>query len=252
LKRCRRKAAGRSARPAGPELKDIGITRGETECLVLNGPDVIMMIDIVGTWQAITPPAEKFEEETMNRFAPIAVVLLCLIAPSTAMCGSLAKMAEVNGVRIAYVEQGSGEPIRSCAWSVFRPSRLGADQRGIAKRYRFIAYTQRYFGTGPWADDGKNFSVATDADDLLQFITALNVGPVHLVTRSRGGVVATAVALRNPSLVRSLVLHEPALISVVPAESEEGKTARDTRKTLVGSAVAAAKAGFVRFLGETD
>jgi pimeloyl-ACP methyl ester carboxylesterase len=114
----------------------------------------------------------------------------------------------------------------------------------VAKRYRFIAYTQRYFGTGPWPDDGKNFSVATDADHLAKFITALNVGPVHLVSRSRGGGVATAAALKNPSLVRSLTLHEPALLSVLPAQSEEGKAAREDRKKFVSPVVAtAAKAG---------
>ena len=75
-------------------------------------------------------------------------------------------------------------------------------------------------------------SVATDADYLVKFITALNVGPVHLVSRSRGGPIATAAALKNPSLVRSLTLHEPALLSVLPAEGEEGKAAREDRKLL--------------------
>jgi pimeloyl-ACP methyl ester carboxylesterase len=64
------------------------------------------------------------------------------------------------------------------------------------------------------------------------------------VSRSRGGPIATAAALKNPSLVRSLTLHEPALLSVLPAESEEGKAAREDRKNFVGQAVAAAaKAG---------
>jgi len=31
----------------------------------------------------------------------------------------------------------------------------------IARKYRFIAPTQRYFGTGPWKDDGREYSVAT-------------------------------------------------------------------------------------------
>src|SRR5260370_476448 len=59
----------------------------------------------------------------------------------------VAKEVEVDGARLRYVEHGSGEPI------VFvhgAPHDLRAWEpvRGeIAKRYRFIAYTQRYFGT---------------------------------------------------------------------------------------------------------
>jgi pimeloyl-ACP methyl ester carboxylesterase len=55
-------------------------------------------------------------------------------------------------------------------------------REGIASKYRFLAYTQRYFGTAPWPDDGKNFSIQTLADDLTKFITSLNAGPVHLVS----------------------------------------------------------------------
>ena len=186
----------------------------------------------------------KSREEIMNRFAALASLLLCLLVPSTAMCGPSAKEIEVNGVRLAFVEQGSGEPM-VFVHGAFSDLRVWEPIREeIAKRYQFIAYTQRYFGIGPWPDDGKNFSVATDADDLVKFITSLNIGPVHLVTRSRGGAVATAAALKNPSLVRTLTLHEPALLSVLPAESEEGKAAREDRKKFVDPAVAAAaKAG---------
>ena len=113
-----------------------------------------------------------------------------------------AREVEVNGVRLQYIEQGSGEPI------VFvhgAPSDLRAWEpvrEEIAKRYRFIAYTQRYFGTETWPDEGKNFSVTTLADDLAKFIKALNAGPVHLVGWSYGGLVAVTAAVSDPSLVR--------------------------------------------------
>jgi len=180
----------------------------------------------------------------MNRFARLAPLLLCLLLPSIAMCAPSAKEVEVNGTLLHYVEQGSGEPI-VFVHGAFSDLRVWEPIREeIAKRYRFIAYTQRYFGTGTWSDEGKNFGVTTDADDLIKFIASLNVAPVHLVTRSRGGAVATAAALKDPSLVRSLTLHEPALLSVLPAGSEEGRAAREDRKKFVGPAVAAAaKAG---------
>src|SRR5262245_53397080 len=152
------------------------------------------------------------------------------------------KEVQVNGVRLQYVEHGSGEPMVFVhgaphdlrAWEPVREE--------IAKRYRFIAYTQRYFGTEPWPDDGKNYSIATHADDLAKFITALNAGPVHLVGWSYGGVVATTAAVNNPSLVRSLTVYEPTLSSALPVETEEGKAAREGLAKIIGSCIAASAA----------
>ena len=92
-----------------------------------------------------------------------------------------AKQVEVNGFRLQYIEQGSGEPIVFVHGAPHDRRAWERVREEIAKRYRFIAYTQRYFGTEPWPDEGKNFSIATHANDLAKFITSLNAGPVHLV-----------------------------------------------------------------------
>ena len=52
------------------------------------------------------------------------------------------------------------------------------------------------------------------------------------------------MALKNLTRVRTLTVHEPALLSALSADSEEEKAAREDRKKFVGSAVTAAvKAG---------
>lgn len=166
-----------------------------------------------------------------------------LVIPCNATSAPSAKEVEVNGVRLQYLENGSGEPVVFVhgimsdhrAWEPVRDE--------IARKYRFIALTQRYFGTDPWKDDGKEFSVATFADDLAKFITSLDAGPVHLVGWSFGGQVATTAAVKNPSLVRSLILYEPTVLSVLPADSTEGKVAREDRGKIFAPAAAASKAG---------
>jgi pimeloyl-ACP methyl ester carboxylesterase len=154
-----------------------------------------------------------------------------------------AKEVEVNGVRLQYIEQGTGEPIVFVHGAPHDLRAWEPVREAIAKRYRFIAYTQRYFGTEPWPDAGNNFSIAAHADDLAKFITSLNAGPVHLVGWSHGGLVAMTAAVSDPSLVRSLILYEATVISVLPAESPEGKIAREDRAKMFGPGVAAAKAG---------
>lgn len=151
-----------------------------------------------------------------------------------------AKEVEVNGAHLQYIEQGSGEPIVFVHGAPHDLRAWEPVREAIAKRYRFIAYTQRYFGTKPWPDEGKNYSIATHADDLVKFITSLNSGPVHLVGWSHGGVVAMSAAISDPSLVSSLVLYEAGMVSVLPADSPEGKTAREDRARIFGPVGAAA------------
>jgi len=56
--------------------------------------------------------------------------------------------------------------------------------------------------------------------------------------------VGARMALDHPALIRTLTLHEPALLSVLPSESDHGKAARADRRKFVGPDVqAAAKAG---------
>ena len=179
----------------------------------------------------------------MARPSAFALLLLCLLVPSSAMSGPSAKEAEVNGVHLPYVEQGSGEPVVFVHGAISDLRAWEPIREEIAKKYRFVAFTQRYFGTGAWKDDGKQFGVATHAADLAKLITALNTGPVHLVGWSYGGAVATEAALKNPSLVRSLILYEPAAWEVLSPDSPEGKEALEDRATLFGPAVAANKAG---------
>ena len=179
----------------------------------------------------------------MVRLPVLASLLLGLVIPSNATSAPLAKEVEVDGVRLSYVEQGSGESI-VFVHGAFSDLRVWEPIREeVARRYRFIAYTQRYFGNEPWQDDGKKYSTVTHADDLAKFITSLNAGPVHLVSRSRGGAVGMVAALKNPALVRTLTMHEPALLSVLPADSPEGKAAREDRAKFASAAIAANKAG---------
>lgn len=163
--------------------------------------------------------------------------------PCNATSAPSAKEAEVNGVRLQYLEDGSGEPVVFAHGTMSDHRAWEPVRDEIARKYRFIALTQRYFGTGPWKDDGKEFSVATFAHDLAKFITSLDAGPVHLVGWSFGGQVATTAAVKNPSLVRSLILYEASVMSVLPADSAEGKTAREDRSRIFAPGVAASKAG---------
>ena len=54
--------------------------------------------------------------------------------------GEVAKEVEINGVRLEYIEQGSGEPIVFVHGGVQDLRAWEPVREAVAKRYRFIAY----------------------------------------------------------------------------------------------------------------
>jgi pimeloyl-ACP methyl ester carboxylesterase len=132
----------------------------------------------------------------------------------------VAKQMTVNDVSLPYIEQGQGAPV-IFVHGAFSDQRAWEPQReAVARRFRFIAYTQRYFGANSWPDQGEHYSQVTHAADLAAFIRQLNVGPVYLVGRSYGGTVAVRVALQHPELVRAVFVQEPTIAAAAVADPD--------------------------------
>ena len=90
-----------------------------------------------------------------------------------------------------------------------------------------LAPTQRYFGTLPWPDAGKNFSIDTHAEDLADFVRTLQLEPVTLVGWSYGAAVCLQMAVRRPGLVRRLILYEPGTATFVRTPADARAAAAD-------------------------
>jgi pimeloyl-ACP methyl ester carboxylesterase len=132
------------------------------------------------------------------------------------------RYAVIDGVRLPYVDEGHGAPV-ICMHGAFADHRNWGPQRAvIARSHRYIAYSQRYFGPDPWPDAGEHYSQETHVRDLIEFVRALDVAPAFVIARSYGATVALVAAMRHPELVRSLLVQEPQVRSLVtdPGEQE--------------------------------
>jgi pimeloyl-ACP methyl ester carboxylesterase len=140
------------------------------------------------------------------------------------------KQMPVNGVTLAYVEDGKGETVLFVhgamgdwrSWDALRPF--------IAERYHYVSYSRRYHYPNAWPDDGRNYSLRQHAEDLAAFIRGLHVGPVHLVGNSYGGVLVTIIAIEHPELLRSVVIGEPGIASLLMNSPEGEQILADHRK----------------------
>jgi pimeloyl-ACP methyl ester carboxylesterase len=126
----------------------------------------------------------------------------------------------INEADLTFQDEGEGPPVILLHgflgdWRTWR-----RQVEALSGRFRVLSLSQRYYYPNRWPDDGAGFGPAVHARDVAALIRALAIAPAHLVGHSYGGGVATLVALNDPSLVRTLILAEPALASVAASEPQ--------------------------------
>lgn len=136
------------------------------------------------------------------------------------------KVVPVEGARLHYFELGSGEPVVFVHGSIGDYRTWGYQFESFAARYRIISYSRRYHYPNTWIGDGRDYGTALHAQDLAAMVRALDLGPVHLVGQSSGGVIAAHCARHYPETVRTLSVCEPTFIPWLPA-LEGGQQALD-------------------------
>jgi pimeloyl-ACP methyl ester carboxylesterase len=118
-----------------------------------------------------------------------------------------------NNVELHYEVSGQGDPLVLVhgGWSDLHNWQPVAPD--LAHSFLVVAIDRRGHGQSErLADQGTR---RDQEDDLAALIEGLGRGPVHIVGTSFGGSIAIGLAARRPELVRSVIAHEPPLISLV-------------------------------------
>lgn len=125
---------------------------------------------------------------------------------------------EVNGVSLDYVEKGQGDPLLLVHGSASDRRTWRHQLAPFGERFRVVAYSRRHHWPNDPISEGADYSMAEHVDDLEAVVGALDAGPVHVVGHSYGAFLGLLLSIRSPSLVRSLVLGEPPVLTLVTSD----------------------------------
>ena len=122
-----------------------------------------------------------------------------------------------NGVELNYDLTGSGETLVLVhgSWSD-RHNWLPVSGE-LARSFGVVAYDRRGHGLSTRDVPGTR---RDQEDDLAALIETVAGEPVHVAGTSFGGSIALGLAARRPELFRSVIAHEPPLISLVADDAE--------------------------------
>lgn len=155
-----------------------------------------------------------------------------------------------DGARLHVRRSGAGEPLvlvhgswtDADGWAFVVPE--------LERTYDVVAYDRRGHtrserGTGR---SGRG----RDELDLAALIEWLGVGPVHLVGSSYGASIALGLTAHRPDLVRSVVVHEPPLVSLLEdAHAADLEAVRALTDSIVAELVhGSVEQGVARFVEE--
>ena len=129
---------------------------------------------------------------------------------------------DVNGVRLAYWEWGSGQPIlliEGFGGTVANATPLQASWNEtflgiLSSKYHVYAYDHR--GMGYSSTDNATPTLHLYADDAAGLIEALGYDSMHVYGESMGSSTAQQLAIDHPERVRKLILDSSTYDARVP------------------------------------
>jgi pimeloyl-ACP methyl ester carboxylesterase len=135
-------------------------------------------------------------------------VIACVLALSSGSAdyGRVVETLELDGVRLAYWDEGSGQPVFFIHGVGTSGELWARDLAPVARDGRLIVYDRRGYG----ASSASPRDWQAHRDDAIALIDALSAAPAVLVGYSGGSIIALDLTLKRPDMVASLVLLDPA------------------------------------------
>ena len=141
------------------------------------------------------------------------------------------KWVNVQGEKLHYIEQGEGEPIILIHGAIGDYNAWNFQMDTLALNHRVISISRRYAwpNNQPSRNDSFECTVALHSKDLVSFMEKMNIPSAHLMGHSYGAMIALRTAVDNPELVKSMVLGEPVIYSIISGSEKGDSLVNDFR-----------------------
>ena len=119
---------------------------------------------------------------------------------------------KVRGAELEYREQGEGDALVLVHGTQSDYRTWSGQLERFGASFRTIAYSRRYHWPNASIPAGADYSMVEQVEDLGAVIDALGERSAHVIGHSYGGYIALLLAIREPGLIRRLVLAEPPVL----------------------------------------
>ncbi len=121
---------------------------------------------------------------------------------------------KINGTQLEFFVDGSGEPVVFVHGSVSDYRTWHGQREFFSRQFQVITYSRRYHWPNEPIGEVLDYSMGQQVDDLQAVVRSLSSFPAHIVGHSYGAFLGLLLAIQAPSLVRTLVLAEPPVITL--------------------------------------
>jgi len=125
---------------------------------------------------------------------------------------------KLNDVSLEYSEKGQGGTVLFVHGSASDLRTWDNQVDEFSKYFRVIAYSRRYHWPNQPIPDDADYSMLQHVDDLHKLLQSLNISRPHLAGHSYGALVCLLLALREPDIVKSLILAEPPALRLFTSD----------------------------------
>src|SRR5258708_25799762 len=146
--------------------------------------------------------------------------------PKDSTRSSIMKIATINGIDIAYRDEGVGQPILFIHAFPLHSASWERQLTAFLPHHRVIAPDLR--GLGATARGSGAASLDQHADDLAALLSHLGIENATVVGLSLGGYISFALWRRHRERIAALILADTR----AGADSEEGKHGREKNARL--------------------
>ena len=116
---------------------------------------------------------------------------------------------QVNGIKLHYQDWGNSDasPLLFIHGLTQQSHTFDVVAQRLRKKYHCLSIDLRGRGDSEWASK-ETYNVISYAEDVCQFLDALNIKKTHLVGTSLGGLIAMTLGTMQPERILSVVIND--------------------------------------------